>query len=340
MPRKSYDEIKTKFAQFVETWKTKNAEALNNLATEEVACRISSSPGSNDSLDKLAGLKEFVATYPKTDELQLAIYSYACNFNETEAQQIAHVVCESLNYVEGKEELDAFYYGINCANHWVKTDSGWKMDEVHMDVYPFYWTVDSIYDYFKETWYLGSKLAIPQEDGRLPAVEGEFDLPWDRVPDGIDVLTEEEKLKECYAKLFFSADYMVSENRIITRSKHMGMNTSRYGEYDGIRSMVGSVRYKRQKDRYWAHPFRFGKNLYMNEEKTYAICDVYRVFGWKQRNHEYVWTRENVGIEHMCMGGWQEFVKEDGVWRVAAGNSKLGIYEVGPYSETYYGDMI
>ncbi|MBQ7889025.1 MAG: hypothetical protein IJ356_04635 [Erysipelotrichaceae bacterium] len=337
MPRRDYDEIKKKFAEFVETWKTKDANKLNDLALDDVSCRISSAPDSNDSLDQLTGLKQFVLTYPKTDVLQLSIYTYACCFNETDAQQIAHVICESLNYVDGKEELDCFYYSINCANHWKKTAAGWKMSEVHMDVYPFYWTVDSIYDYFKQTWYLGSKLAIPQEDGRLPAVEGEFDLPWDRIENPIDVLSEEEKIRECSAKLFFSADYLMNENRITTRSHHLGRNTTRYGIDDGLRSTVGSLRYKRQKDRYWCHPVKLA-DIQINETKDRAIAKSIRIFGWKQRNHEYVWTRENVNIEHSCTWGTNEFVKEEGVWKVAEGTGKLGLYELGPYSEDYYGD--
>ena len=73
MPRKDYDEIKKKFADYVRTFRSKDAEALNDLAVDDVECRISSSPGSNDSLDKLEGLKTFVSTYPKTEVVQLAI---------------------------------------------------------------------------------------------------------------------------------------------------------------------------------------------------------------------------------------------------------------------------
>ena len=101
---------------------------------------------------------------------------------------------------------------------------------------------------------------------------------------------------------------------------------------------MGSLRYKRLRDRYWCHPYKFGK-IKMNETKDYAICETYRVFGWKQRNHEYVWTRSNVNTEHMCMAGFTEFVKEDGVWKVADHRLNLGIYETGPYNDSYYGDM-
>jgi hypothetical protein len=42
----------------------------------------------------------------------------------------------------------------------------------------------------------------------------------------------------------------------------------------------------------------------------------------------------------MCCDGFFEFVKEDGEWRWSYESSRLGLYEVGPYSETLYGDRI
>ena len=194
---------------------------------------------------------------------------------------------------------------------------------------------DSILETFKQTWYLGSKLAIPQEDGRLPAIEGEFDLPWDRIGHPEDILTEEEKIKECSAKLYFSADYLINENRITTRSHHLGANTKRYCIDDGVRSIVGSLRYKRQKDRYWCHPIYLA-DIEINETKNHAIAKSIRIFGWKQRNHEYNWTKDNVNIEHACTWGYVEFVKEEGIWKIADSIGKLGIYELGPYSKGLY----
>jgi len=336
MPRIDYDEIKGKFAEFVETWKTKDSAKLDGLVVPQVSCLISAAPNANDEWDKLIGIRHFVETYPKTDVLQLAIYCYACRLNGNEAQMAAHVICESLNYVDGQEEMDAFYYAIIAAAHWVKSDEGWKMDEIRLDVYPF---IGNLREYFEQTWYFGSKLAEAVDGVRLPAIVGEYDLPWVRLPEAEDVLTEIEQIKEACAKKFLGADYLVNDLRITARSKHITTNAVRFGVDQGRRELVSALRYKRQRDRYWAHPYRF-EDIEMNEDMTRAICRIYRVFGWKQRNHEYVWTRSNVNIEHTCNCGYQEFVKEDGEWRVADGYLKLGIYEVGPYSETYYGDKI
>lgn len=336
MPRSDYEDIKKKFSQFVGTWESKDLTILDKIATKTVSCRISSAPVSNDSQDHLEGLKRFVMEYPKTDVLHRSIYNYACRLRDAEAQQSAHVICESLNYVEGQEEMDVFYYSIHCANHWARIDDDWLMDEIHMDVYPFY---GNLRNYFEKTWYLGSKLTIDGIDGRLPAIAGEYDLPWERIPDAENILTETEKVKDCFAKLYTSADYLININRVTTRSKFLCTHSQYFGEYEEVRNLVASLRYKRLKDRYWCHPYKFA-SIQFNESYDYAVCRTYRVYGWKQRNHEYVWTRSNVNIEHMCMAGITEFIKEDGEWKVCDHDLKLGIYETGNYSDDFYGDCI
>ncbi len=335
MPRADYDEIKEKFARFVKTWQTKNGDDLDELAIEDVSCRISAAPQSNDYWDQLSGLKTFVTSYPQTDHLHLSIYNYACRLKNKEAQQTAEVICESLNERLGQAELDVFYYSVHCAIHWIKTEKGWMQDEVHIDIYPFYGNLRA---YFEKTWFFGSKLAEYTPGSRLPAIDGEFDLPWEKIPQGEDVLTEEEKIKDCFAKLYTSADYLVNIHRVTNRSKKMSVNSLRFGEYEEVRNKVSSLRYKRLKDRYWCHPYKFEK-IKMNEAQDYARCVTYRVFGWKQRNHEYVWTRENKDTEHMCMAGITEFTKEEGEWKVMDHWLKLGLYETGPYSDSYYGDQ-
>jgi hypothetical protein len=336
MPRADYDTIKEKFAAFVSTFRTGETARLEEYLIPDISCRISTSRNHDNDQSKISGVREFIETYPKTDVLQLAIYNYACRLSGSEAQQIGYVICESLNYVEGQEEMDVFYYAIMCAGHWIRVQGDWKMDELHMDVYPFY---GNLKEYFAKTWYFGPKLVEDSKNVRLPAIEGEYDSPWVRIPDAEDVLTETEKVKDCIAMCFFGMDYWLVDHRLASYSRHMMTHSEKFGILEGARGGIASLRYKRQKDRYWCHPFRF-ENIVFNEDQTWCRCDMYRVFGWAQRNHEYVWTRSNVGIEHMCSDGYFEFVKEDGMWRMAYGPSVLGLYETGPYCETLYGDRI
>jgi len=340
MPRQDYDEIKNKFELYVKTWKSGDATPIDDLTTDNVSFHCSAAPNSNTGWDSQDGVKTFTQSYPKTDVLQIGVYNYACRIHGNEAQMSAIVCCESLNYVDGQEEMDGFSYSITCAVHWVKTESGWKFDELHMDVYPFYWTTDGLYKSFADTWYFGSPLVIDGTDGRIPAIIGEFDLPWERFPECEDVLTEEEKIVDSSAKMFTSADYSINLNRCTTRSQFLSTNAVRCGKGDGIRATVANKRIKRLKERYWSHPWRFDA-IEFNEDKTVARCLTYRPFGWKQRNHEFVWTRSNVGIEHANVGGydWMEYVKEDGVWKWADdGGLRLGIYGVDPYHSSLYGD--
>lgn len=338
MARIDYDIIKTGFAGFVDIWRNKNTAKLAELIVENVACKISTSKHEDNDERTLHGISNWIKTYPKTDILQMSIYNYSCRLHQNQAQQIGYVICESLNYVDGSEVMDVFYYAIICADHWVKTKDGWRMDCIHMDVYPFY---GNLKEYFEKTWYFGSKLALDEEPLRLPAIEGEYDSPWIAIPDvdAEDILSEEEKVKECIAKCFFGMDYFLVDHRLDAYSLYMNVNSKQFGKGENTRAGIAGLRYKRQKDRYWCHPFRF-ENIIFNEDKTWCKCDLYRVFGWAQRNHEYVWTRANMDIEHMCNDGFFEFVKEDGKWRMAYGTSALGIYELGTYSETLYGDKI
>jgi len=336
MPREDYNEIKTKFAQFVGVWKTKDIKKVSDIVCPEVDCRISAGFKSNMDYQKKEGVVRFIADYPETDLLQLSIYTYNCRLHKNEAQQIAHVVCESLNYVANQDEMDVFYYAILCANHWIKTDLGWKMDEMHMDIYPFYGNLRS---QFEKVWYFGPKLVDDKNVARLPAIEGEYDLPWLRIPVSEDILTEEEKIKDCFAKMYFSADYIVNSFRVEACSSKLKTNSIHFGENEGVREMLSSLRYKRLKDRYWCHPYKF-ETIEINNENNYAKCVTHRVFGWKQRNHEYKWTKGNSEIEHTCVAGVTEFVKENGEWKIIDQTLKLGLYETGFYSKSYYGDLV
>jgi hypothetical protein len=331
MSRADYDEIKEKFGQFAKGIKEYNENLVLEHVFEQAEVKISTFfQNKND----ISVLSDFVLTYPKCDVFQMAIYNYACRIHENEAQQIGYLICESLNYVKGKQEMDVFYYAIMTACHWIKEDQGWKMSEVHMDVFPFY---GNLKEYFSKTWYFANNLASDEEGVQLPAIEGEYDSPWLRISEAEDVLSDEEKIAESQAMCFFGMDYLLVDHRLNSYSKKLSTHSSRFGEYEGARAIIAPLRYKRLKDRYWCHPFRF-ENFRFNEDHTWCKVDVCRVFGWAQRNHEYVWTCENVNTEHMCCDGYFEFVLEDGSWKWAYGVNVLGIYETGDYPKDLYGD--
>lgn len=339
MPRVDYDTIKKQVAEFVSTWRSHDTGILDQLFYEDVSSIISVAPGSNYGWDRLEGVRKFVETYPRTDYLQMSIYNFACRLWGEEAHQSAIVICESEKCVEGQEALDVLYYSVQIVTHWIKKDGVWKASELRLDVNPYTRTSDAIYDYFCKTWHFGNQKAYPIEGQRTPAVVGELDSPWIRMPQAEDVLTEIEQIKDCANQMYFGADYLIQDQRLAMRSRHLFTNSERYGLDEGRRKVVSDMRYKRQKVRYWCHPFRYIDATF-NEDHTRCRINFNRVFGWEQRNHEYVWTKENVNTEHHCMVGVYEFIREDGIWKLSMAQAKLGLHETGPYSESLYGDVI
>ena len=336
MPRKDYDEIKRKFASYISSFKSGDTSGYSEYICDDVEGKISVSRNADNDESGIENIRRFTLDYPKTDEMEIAIYNYTCRLNSTQAQQIGYAIIVSANYVEGQEEMPAFYYAITCADHWVKTEDGWKMNEIHMDVYPF--LDNGLQSYFAQKWVFSDPLA--NDGSRLPAICGEYDSPWIRISDPEDVLTDEEKVMDCYNKCFFGADYLVFEHRVDSISRHSGVNSFENG-IDAERRGFQSLRFKRQKDRYWVHPFRH-ESITFNEDHSVADDVNYRAFGWKQRVREYVWTKDNIHTEHVCNDIIHtRMVYEDGEYRTAAyygGFAGTGLYEVGPYHEDLYGD--
>lgn len=332
MPRKDYDEIKSKFENIVKTFKSKDLSVLETHVSKDIQCFFSVNPSNFKPLG-YKQLEDFVRTFPKSDELHLPIYNYACCLNEYEAQAYGQIVAIATNEVEGKNELDFLHFIMMMSLHFKNTEDGWKTDEFKLDVHP---VTGNLLDYFKETWYISYPLADYDMDSNIPVIQGEFDSPWLRIENSEDVLTPEEKIKECVAKRFYGIDHFVVDHVIEAYSSKLDVNSKRFSNREGVRKLMSGLRFKRQKDRYWAHPWRI-ETIKFDGDHAYAT--TYRVAGYVQRNHEYVWKKENQNIEHMCQECWMEFVYEDGLWRILYNDITLGLYEIGEYNDDcLYGD--
>jgi hypothetical protein len=334
MPRKDYDEIKRRFETYIATWKSKKEDTLTILIIPEVKIRFSISHNKDGRMEGLDSIQQFVSDFPATDYLQLAIYNFACRIRGAEAQQYAHVVCTALNEVEGQEELDVFYFVAMSCNHWIKTATGWKMDEMKMDVLPLFGNLQPL---FEEKWYLGSFLIRDAQPEHLPCIIGELDSPWERVKEAEDVLTDEEKVKECVIQRFFGGDHLMWNYVLERQTQTVGANTCFFRDNDGLRAGTQALKYKRQKDRYWAHTYRFEKIEIQGDRAFYKGN---RVCGYAQRNHEYIWTRQNADIEHACSQCRMELIREKGVWKIASSDVKYGLFEVGRYDDGLYRDKV
>jgi hypothetical protein len=334
MPRIDYDEIKAKYEALVKTFKSGEVSLVDDLCAEDVKSWFSVRPSHFMPLDKSA-IKDFISNFPRTDELHLPIYNYACRLNLVEAQNYGQVVAIATNEKGGSEELDYFHFVIMLCCHWAKIDGSWKIDELKLDVHPM---TGNLQDYFAQTWHISYPLADLEQDDNIPCIQGEFDSPWIRIPDAEDVLSEAEKIKECVAKRFFGMDHFVVDHTVDAYSKSLNVNSKRYAKGQGVRALIGGLRFKRQKDRYWCHPWRF-ETLEIDGDHAYAL--TYRVAGYIQRNHEYVWTKANQNVEHMCQICWMDFIKENGVWRIVYNDITLGLYEIDEYDDEHlYRDRV
>lgn len=327
MPRKDYEKIKEIFENIVKTFRSKDSKKIQKYLMRDIKSYFSVFPSHFASLGK-EGIDKFITTFPKTDELHLPIYNYACCLNSNEAQAYGQVVAIATNERTDSDQLDYLHFVIMMSLHFVNQDN-WRVEEFKIDVHPI---TGNLLDYFKKSWYISYSLADYDKDDNIPVIQGEFDSPWLRIKNKEDVLTEEEKIVECVTKRFYGIDHLVVDHVIESYSSQIGINSKRFGHREGIRNLMASLRFKRQKDRYWTHPWRVEK-IQFNGNHAYAL--TYRVAGYIQRNHEYVWLKSNQNIEHMCQECYMEFICENGTWKILYNDITLGLYETNYYDDEH-----
>lgn len=325
MSREIYDEIKNKFASFINTWKTREVDVLDGIVSGDTKCYLSTVKAYNTGdQHSLYGVKDFVLDMEQPDVFHTRICNYACRFDEIKAQQIATVVCRVAKY-EGESEIKTFEFSALFANTWEKKADGWKISVLRMDI------VDSSGDYeeFMDKWYFEDSHAKWYQGVHLPTINGELDSPWIMFPNCENVLTEEESLLECFAHYAFGIDTLAFENLRPTFTEDFVAVMPPWGNMDR-RSFFTTLKYHRQPSRYWTHSVLPEKiEINGNDAKVWA----YRMAGHKQRNHPLVITRDNVDSEYACARYEINVRKENGVWKVSRIEYYLGILEVGPYSD-------
>lgn len=325
MSRIDYDNLKDMFEDFVKSFKHRSFSSISTYFSEEMKASLSVYPHLIDSGKNK--IKKFVENFPVTDQLHTPIYNYACRLNQEEAQSYGQVVAISLNFRSNSDFLDFLHYIIQLSIHFYKKAGKWSIDELKLDVYPLN---GNLLDYFKKQWYLGGPLVTDMDYGCFPVIQGEFDSPWRRILDSEDVLSDVEKIQDCIAKRFFGIDHLVVDHIVESYSDRLDVNSKHFKTTDGIRNLIAPLKYKRQKDRYWAHPWRLESVLIQGDT---ALAKTYRIAGYIQRNHEYVWTKDNQNIEHACQECTMEFTFENGEWKILHNELTLGLYEIGKYDD-------
>ncbi len=336
MPRIDYDIIKDKFEQFVRVFNTHDLDSLNNIIHQEARVNLSVIKDRVDgSCHTIEGYKEFIRNYPKTDYLKCRIYNYICTLQGNEAQQFAYVICIASNEVEGTDKLEFFQYSKIFSIHWHKYDNNWMMNSIKMDIYDRS-QVGTLDKYFKSKWHFEDYLAILKPGVHTQCCMSDFDSPWLAIENPEDVYTEEEKVKYGLYHYNYGIDQLCFFHCLDGIANSYNVSGTRHHN-EGKRNWLTNIKFNRQKARYWVHPYKF-LNIDIEGDRAYVRCC--RMAGSGQTAHEYVWTKDNVNIEHACADCHIEMVKENGMWRMCYFGYDTGLYEVDEYSNKYYGDMV
>ena len=324
MPRKDYDEIKTKFQAFLNLWKKGVTEGLEALVIADAKCNLSTVRDYSDgSQHSIYGVRNFILDTPKADVFHITACNYVCRLGYGKAQQSAVTVCRASKY-EG-ETVKSFEFSCLFVNSWVQTEDGWKISQLRMDI------VDSKGDYkeFEEAWYYEEPKAKWFVGVHLPVVQGEMDSPWRCIPDAEDVLTEEEKVLDVFNRYAYGIDTLAFSHVDETMSERIVVNMAPWGTMDK-RGFLTTLKYHRQPSRYWTHSAK-PELIQMDEDK--CILKLYRMAGHRQRNHEVVIDASNINEEYACARYEVEMEKEEGIWKITKLYYYLGILNLGEYED-------
>ena len=321
MPRKDYEEIKNDFSRFVTVFRNKEVSILKEFIDPEAKVYLSTAKDYADgSQHTLFGVENFFKDMVKTDFFHTRICNFVCRIHENEAQQAAHVVCQAGRYAE---EVKYFCFDAMFSNHWTKKDDVWKMDEIRMDLLK----EEGNFQEFEDQWHFEDKKAVWYEGVHFPCISGELDSPWFRIKDAEDVLTDEEKCYEAMARYAFGIDHLAFDELLDATSEDVIADIEPWGSMDK-RSWIVFLKYHRQKERHWGHCV-FPASITIHGDE--AEMKMYRMMGHRQRVHPYVYTNENVDIEHACAFYQVKLKKTGNTWKIRRCNYYLGLIELGPY---------
>ena len=215
-PRENYNAIKEGFEKFVKAWATADVDDMNSAVVENVNAYFSIFDSENcmnrAELKKNLSVRTHKTTFSKID-----IVNYVCLTEGEHAQQTAYLNGIFSDDSDGKYEH--YSWSGQMANHWVKTEDGWKMDEMRFDQN----LDDAKYLSRKEDQGFivldgpGNKDFVSNWHGitdraewfvgcPLPAIVSEYDAPWIKIKNRDEFLTDEEQIAEVFFKYCWAID--------------------------------------------------------------------------------------------------------------------------------------
>lgn len=321
--REDYLNIKQKYEQFAEAWRTNKPELLDEVVSPETACNLSTvKKYPCGGQHGIIGLKDFIAKQPDSDFFYITICNFVLRIKDNEAQQSAILVGKVGRY-DGEDVKIEQFAALN-ANHWHKENDDWKINEFKLDIQE----CSGNYPEFTENWYF-EKTDLKYYPGiHLPVVSGELDSPWTRIPEEDPVKTDEELIQEAFARYAWGIDTLTFSQLQYALSDDIVVNMAPWSAMDK-REFMATLKFKRMASFYWDHPTRL-EGIEVNGDE--AFMKLYRMCGHKQSAMPIVYTKDNAETCYADARYDIKARKEDGQWRVTYLYYFLGTIDLGPYN--------
>lgn len=348
--RADYDAIKQNFADYISTWNTRDKKEIDRLFHSATAFKTSTSiTMANGNQDSIYGVYDFIDDFPVVDKLYTPIYNFACRVKGERGYAYAEVVCTALKKAEKAPKY--FEFTIFAATEWEKENDEWKIISLRQEAVPHQ---GSLKKEFEKIWHFEEE---SETAGRIQMIRGEGDAPWYNVPadEMDDILTEEEKIKDCIIKNAYGVEQQAYLFTMDTLSVDYQCHRQWHSDGERAKDRVQQMKASRNLIRYYCCPVKFRR---IEIKGSRAFAEVDRVRGHQQdlgfqlstdgdvdiRKRicdslkdviRYEYTNENMDIEHTVARGTYELVKEDGVWKIGYDRLFFGLYEVGAYKDGY-----
>ncbi|MBQ7889026.1 MAG: hypothetical protein IJ356_04640 [Erysipelotrichaceae bacterium] len=348
MARADYDVIKDRFERYIKTWNTRDKAEIKAIVDPFIFFSTSTSIRmANGAQDSIFGVYDFLNDFPVCDVLHTKIYNYVCRIDEKGAYGYADVVCTAFTIEKTIKYLE---FTAHVATRWSKKSGEWMMTSLRQEVVA---ERGNLKEEFEKYWHFENEVG-----GRIQIVRGEADSPWLNVPNAEDVLTEEEKVKDAIYKNRFGEELNNFTHCYETYSDNYGSYTIFGADGYGKKELVTEKKASRAATRYFLNPVKI-KKIEIDGDRAYVDLDQVRgvhqdtggnastdgninvadrVKNSKKNTRGYEYNEENMHVEHTCARGNFELVKENGEWKVAYHKVYHGIYEIGGYGESLYGD--
>jgi hypothetical protein len=107
--------------------------------------------------------------------------------------------------VNTDDQGQIFKYIAVFSDYWKKGVDGWRIAEMRMDLNGY---GPQRQEEFSKVWHFEPSLAVLTPTVHLPCIFPEIDNPYYRIPQEYEMLTETEKITECWYKFQYGIDWI------------------------------------------------------------------------------------------------------------------------------------